>query len=50
MPRRRLHRLLRWNAERASAVVMATFTMSHHKGQRLKTLWDGLGWLAPGGT
>lgn len=38
-----LDRLLRWNAERGGSVAMATFTMSHHKGQRLKTLWDALG-------
>jgi len=37
-----LDRLLRWNAERGGSAAMATFTMSHHKGQRLKTLWDGL--------
>jgi hypothetical protein len=37
-----LDRLLRWNAERGGSVAMATFTMSHHKGQRLKTLWNGL--------
>ena len=37
-----LDKLLQWNAERGGSVAMATFTMSHHKGHRLKTVWDAL--------
>jgi hypothetical protein len=37
-----LDRLLKWNSERGGSAAMATFTMRHNKGQRLKTLWDGL--------
>jgi hypothetical protein len=37
-----LDKLLRWNAERGGSAGMATFTMSHRKGQRAATLWDGL--------
>ncbi len=35
-------KLLRWNDDRGGSSCMATFTMSHNKGHRLKTLWEGL--------
>jgi len=37
-----LDKLLQWNAERGGSVAMATFTLRHNKGQRLKTVWDAL--------
>jgi hypothetical protein len=37
-----LDKLLAWNAERGGSAAMATFTMSHHKGHRLKSVWDAL--------
>lgn len=37
-----LERLLKWNAERGGTVALATFTMSHHQGQRLQALRKAL--------
>ncbi|MEA2213450.1 MAG: hypothetical protein QOF83_3398 [Solirubrobacteraceae bacterium] len=38
-----LDKLLKWNAARGGTVALATFTASHHQGQRLMTLMDHMG-------
>lgn len=38
-----LDKLLTWNAARGGTAAMATFTASHHLGQRLVTLMDSMG-------
>lgn len=39
---------LRWNAERGGTVALATLTMRHHSGHKLKDCWSALsaGWAA----
>lgn len=33
-----LEKIVRWNADRGGSIALATFTISHHKGHRLRTL------------
>lgn len=37
-----LEKVVAWNADRQGTIALATFTMRHHSGHRLKTLWKGL--------